>query len=352
VSAVPPTFTIAIAAYNRGPAIARTLDSVLAQTLPALEVVVVDDGSADDTVDFVRRHYPQVRLVPIAHGGQSVARNRGAEEARGDVVVHFDSDDVMMPHALATFADLFRTFPEARAAFADHRYENSITGTVWENHHRTQPQFARMWSTRPVRTVGDSRLYDRRLYYPMLHGGLLQQPWAVYRSTFLESGGFVPGLRSNEDWDLFLRLVYRHPVALTDRVISTHLLEKDRDHVSLSSGQDETNMAVIRRHLQFRRWSDPWASAILRRRLGLYLKSHGDQARPTDLGRAWKMYWRSFCTWPFDPVVAARALCLWPLRLLFGRHPNPVAPNAVSPCAVPTLASAEPPQATAAVRGL
>ena len=76
-----PSFAIAIAAYNRGPAIARTLDSVLAQSLPAQDVVVVDDGSVDDTAAFVRSNYPQVRLVSIAHGGQSVARNRGAEEA-------------------------------------------------------------------------------------------------------------------------------------------------------------------------------------------------------------------------------------------------------------------------------
>src|SRR3954466_15002370 len=96
--------TVAIATYNRGPAIARTLDSVLAQTHPPHEVIVVDDGSTDDTASFVRSAYPQVRLITIEHGGQSIARNKGVEEATAPVVVHFDSDDVMHPHALATFA--------------------------------------------------------------------------------------------------------------------------------------------------------------------------------------------------------------------------------------------------------
>ena len=162
----------------------------------------------------------------------------------------------MMPHALATFADLFRTFPEARAAFADHRYENTITNVVWEDHHRTQPQFSRLRATPVVRSVGEARLYDRRLYYAMLRGNLLQQPWAIYRETFQRLGGFAAGFRSNEDWDLFLRIVYETPVVLTDRVISTHLVEKDRDHVHLSPGQDVNNMRVIRRHLGFRSWRD------------------------------------------------------------------------------------------------
>src|SRR5262249_12828966 len=150
---------------------------------------------------------------------------------------------------------------------------NAVTGLVYENHHATQPQFRRLAAVAPVRSDGDTRLYGRPLYYTLLRGNLLQQPWAVYRDTFLASGGFAPELRSNEDWDLFLRLAYDVPLALTDRVISTHRVEKHKDHVHLSAGQDETNTAVIRRHLQARRWRDPRAWLILRRRLATYLKT-------------------------------------------------------------------------------
>jgi glycosyltransferase involved in cell wall biosynthesis len=260
-----------------------------------------------------------VRLVPVAHAGQSVARNTGAREARGEVVVFFDSDDLMLPHALETLADCLHRFPEARATFADHRYENAVTGLVYENHHATQPQFRRLAAVAPVRSDGDTRLYGRPLYYTLLRGNLLQQPWAVYRDTFLASGGFAPELRSNEDWDLFLRLAYDVPLALTDRVISTHRVEKHKDHVHLSAGQDETNTAVIRRHLRARRWRDPHAWLILRRRLATYLKTAGDEARPASLRRAWRHYADSLWLWPFDHVVAARALVLWPARMLAGR---------------------------------
>jgi glycosyltransferase involved in cell wall biosynthesis len=311
--------SVVIAAFNRGPRIAETLDTVLTQTRPALEVVVADDGSTDGTAAFVRERYPHVRLVTLPHGGQSVARNSGAREARGDVVVFFDSDDVMLPHALETLADCLGRFPEARAAFADHRYENAVTGLAYENHHATQPQFGRLKAVPATRTDGQARLYGRSIYYTLLRGNLLQQPWAVYRDTFLASGGFAADLRSNEDWDLFMRLAYDVPLVLTDRVISTHRVEKHKDHVHLSAGLDETNTAVIRRHLRARRWRDPRAWLILRRRLASYLKTAGDRARSASLRRAWRHYAGSLWLWPFDHVVAARALVLWPAQLVAGR---------------------------------
>jgi glycosyltransferase involved in cell wall biosynthesis len=314
-----PTVSVVIAAYNRGPRIADTLDSVLAQSEPAVEVMVVDDGSSDDTVPFLREHYPQVRLLEVPHAGQSVARNSGAEAARGKVVVFFDSDDIMLPHALETLVGCLQRFPEARVAYADHRYANGVTGTVHENHHYTLPQYRRLADVPVARAGKDERLYGRPIYYTLLYGNLLQQPWAIYRDTFLASGGFAPELRSNEDWDLFLRLAYDVPLVLTDRVISTHRVEKERDHVHLSAGQDETNTAVIRRQLRARRWRDFRATVILRRRLATYLKTAGDQARPTSLPQAWRYYARSLGLWPFDHVVAARALVLWPARMLAGR---------------------------------
>ncbi len=314
-----PTLSVVIAAYDRGPRIAETLDTVLGQSRPAAEVIVADDGSTDGTAAFVRERYPGVRLLALPHGGQSAARNAGARAARGDAVVFFDSDDLMLPHALETLADCLRRFPEARAAFADHRYENAVTGRALENHHATLPQFRRLWGVPAERADGKARLYGRPLYYALLHGNLLQQPWAVRREAFLALGGFAEDLRSNEDWELFLRLAYDVPLVLTDQVISTHRVEKEKDHVHLAPGQDETNMAVIRRHLRARRWRDPRAWLVLRRRLAGYLKHAGDRERPAGLGRAWRHYARSLWLWPFDAVVAARALVLWPVMMLARR---------------------------------
>src|SRR5205814_1481960 len=110
-----------IATYNRGPLIARTLDSVLGQTLPPDEIIVVDDCSPDGTGDWVRSHYPQVRVVRTERNARtSAARNFGAERATGDVLMFLDHDDELLPHAVRTLADGLAAFPRARAAYADH----------------------------------------------------------------------------------------------------------------------------------------------------------------------------------------------------------------------------------------
>lgn len=312
--------SVVIAAYNRGTRIAATLDSVLNQTVPATEIVVVDDGSTDDTVQFVQSNYPDVRVIQAPHGGQSAARNRGAMEARSDTIVFFDSDDIMHKEAIATFAEIQSLFPEAQAIFTDHRYVNHVSGIVYENHHSTLPQFGCLNTIQPVRSQGMNRLYDRRLYYQLLRGNILQQPWAVRRNCFINIGGFAEDLRSNEDWDLYLRIVHNHPVVVSDHVLSTHVVESERNHVHLSDGQAATNMTVLQRHGVARGWADLRAQLPIRRKLGLYHKAFGDQAQADgDTKRAIDDYFQSLCQWPFDHVVAAR-LFLWSLRSITTRQ--------------------------------
>lgn len=94
--------SVVIPAYNASKHIAECLTSVLAQEdSPPYEVIVVDDGSRDETADIVAREFPSVRLVPKSNGGPGSARNRGVAEARGEVIVFIDADDVMLPGRLA-----------------------------------------------------------------------------------------------------------------------------------------------------------------------------------------------------------------------------------------------------------
>jgi glycosyltransferase involved in cell wall biosynthesis len=296
------TLSVVIAAYNRGPRIGPTLDSVRNQTAPADEIIVVDDASTDDTAVWVREHHPEVRVVVCdRNGGTSAARNRGAAEARGDVLVFLDHDDELLPHALATLRELLGLFPEARAAFADHSYTNRVTGVHFDNHHSAQPAFARLKQVRVQRNLPRGRLYrGRAMYEALLHGNLLQQPWAIYRRTFLELGGFAPDVRYCEDWDLYLRVAYAVPVALSDTVISRHLI--DGANLHLAEGQAEMQRRVMLRQLSRRHWWEWRARCVLRRRLGMSYKIEADRSGD------WTWYARSFFAWPFDAVVAARCL--------------------------------------------
>ena len=82
----PPLGSVVIPTYNRAASVVEAIDSVLAQTYPAMEIIVVDDGSTDDTREVVPRRYPQVRYFHQENGGVARARNRGIREARGEFV--------------------------------------------------------------------------------------------------------------------------------------------------------------------------------------------------------------------------------------------------------------------------
>lgn len=309
--------SLVIATWNRGPRIGRTLDSVRAQTRRPDEVVVVDDCSTDGTGDWVREHYPEVRVVrPGANLRTSGARNFGAKAAGGGVLAFLDHDDELLPHALEVLLDNLRAFPAARASFADHIYVNHATGVRYDNHHTARPEFGRLRGVPAIETRGTARLYGRPMYHALLRGNLLQQPWAVYRQSFLDLGGFAEDVRWCEDWDLYLRVADRVPLVLCDDVISLHHIEGDNLH--LTPDQEPMYVRVLARQLTGQRRTDWRAWTVTRRRLAQFAKTAGDRARPGGLAEARRNYARSLQLWPFDHVVAARTL-LWSLRVLAGR---------------------------------
>ena len=97
---VTPTVSVVIPCYNAAPFLRETLDSVLNQTRPPLEVIVVDDGSTDDSAAIAESYGPAVRVIQQENQGESVARNRGMDEARGEWVALLDADDRWLPHKL------------------------------------------------------------------------------------------------------------------------------------------------------------------------------------------------------------------------------------------------------------
>src|SRR6185295_1044085 len=96
-----PAISVIVPTYNCAPYLPESLDSVLEQTARDFEVVVVDDGSTDDTAAVLRAYEGRVRIVGIRHGGLSAARNAGLEQARGQWIAFHDADDVALPDRLA-----------------------------------------------------------------------------------------------------------------------------------------------------------------------------------------------------------------------------------------------------------
>jgi len=118
--------SIVMPAYNRADTISEAIDSVLAQTYPHFELIVVDDGSTDATRDVVRSYRDErVRLIPLgSRHGVSAARNAALREARGDFITYLDSDNLMDRHFLRAFMGAFYRLPDAEAIYcAQYVYE-------------------------------------------------------------------------------------------------------------------------------------------------------------------------------------------------------------------------------------
>jgi glycosyltransferase involved in cell wall biosynthesis len=318
----PVRVSLVIPSYRRGAKIGPTLASAFAQTRLPDEVIVVNDGGFAETTEFVRREFPPVRVLDIPHGGAAVARNTGVASASHPVVVLIDDDDTFRPEGVEVLVRTLTTFPEARAAHGDNSYTHLGTGEHRERNNRDIPSFApRFARVKPIKVSGGVRLYGKALYYEMLRGNILQQPWIVYREAYLAVGGFQSGLVSADDWDLYLRITRRFPVTLTDELIGHQYTEPGRPHLTTDPRQQQGQMEAARRQLALAGWRDPRAALSLRRTLAEHHKAIGDRARGTDSRAAWRAYLRSFAYWPFDLVVAARALAVLPLERL--RRPAP-----------------------------
>jgi len=118
-----PQITVLIDTYNYGRYIEEAIESVLAQDFPAeeMEILVVDDGSTDDTRARVGKYADRVKYIYKKNGGQASAFNRGLAEARGELIFLLDADDYWRPGKLRKIADLFAQHPEAGMIY--HRYE-------------------------------------------------------------------------------------------------------------------------------------------------------------------------------------------------------------------------------------
>jgi glycosyltransferase involved in cell wall biosynthesis len=307
---------LVIAAYRRGNKIAPTLQSALQQTIKFSEILVVDDCSGDGTASWIRDNFPSVRVIePQQNLFTAGARNFGAAAVSSvDWLMFLDHDDLLRPEALEVLLGLADAFPAAVALFADHEYVNRVTGEFYSDHHSSIPSFHRLRNVRVAARSAVGRLFARPLYHALLDGNLLQQPWMIRRDVFHSLGGFNASVRYCEDWEFYLRITGSHRIALSDTVISSHVVEMGNLH--LTPGQEVIYREVLEG--QLRQWPLDFSTQLpCRRRIAAYEKGRGDAEKILLNHRsAWRRYARAATYWPFDHVVLARLL-LWGGAALF-----------------------------------
>jgi glycosyltransferase involved in cell wall biosynthesis len=114
-----PLVSVVIPTYNYGHYIREAIDSALAQTYPVHEIVVVNDGSTDNTTEILKSYGSRIRLCEQANGGPAKARNRGVQECRGELIAFLDADDAWLPRKIERQIEVLRELPEPRVVSTD-----------------------------------------------------------------------------------------------------------------------------------------------------------------------------------------------------------------------------------------
>lgn len=220
-----PIVSVVIPCHNHAAYIAEAIESVRAQTYPAIEIIVVDDGSTDASAAVASR-YPDVRVIRQPQRGPSAARNSGCAACAGDLVVFLDADDKLVPDALAAGVGALAVNPTCAFVYGRYRLI-ARDGT-------------------PMPSEG-GRDVDTHHYLAMLRSNFIGMLAAVmYRKAILmAAGGFDRARASCEDYDVYLRIMRTHPVHGHGAVVAEYRQHGDnmsRDNALML----ENALAVLR----------------------------------------------------------------------------------------------------------
>lgn len=198
-----PAFSVIIAVYNGASTIRRAIESVLSQTYPALELIVVDDGSTDATAAEVAQFGGLVRYVYQSNAGVSAARNAGAWLATGEWLAFLDADDWYYPDRLRLHAEWIERDPALDFLTGDYDYVRSDGSRISRSMEKTEAgsmMLRRAAGQRDVLMEED----EISLYIENHFGDT--HTLSVPRKTFLELGGYPLGRRVCEDVNFLIRL--------------------------------------------------------------------------------------------------------------------------------------------------
>jgi glycosyltransferase involved in cell wall biosynthesis len=250
-----PLVSVVIPAFNAAATLNATLDSVLAQTHPRVEVVVVDDGSTDETPAVLASYGDRLRAVRQRNGGLANARNAGWRLARGDYVAIMDADDVCAPERISVQLRALQRHPEAvlcSSAFTafDHAgFVSASHGARYYSAIRDAPDGLRSlygqeadleipagaWPSlrEPLRVP----VHVGRVYPALAFGNFVHPPTAmVRRDALLAAGPFDESLRWNSDWEWFVRVSRLGPFVYAERPLLDYRLSRTQMSATPTDG--------------------------------------------------------------------------------------------------------------------
>jgi glycosyltransferase involved in cell wall biosynthesis len=218
--------SVNIPTFNRAHLIRHALDSVVCQTYPNLEIVVIDDGSTDATRGVVAEYGDRVRYFHQPNGGLGVARNAALAKSTGDCIAFLDSDDEWFDFKLAVQVEALERLPDVAFLFTEFVILKD-NGTRIHNGSQTWLARSVDWSEIYARKTSSAALglkragrdfgvYTGPMYRQFLDEALVLPTTAIVRRAALGSLRFTEGMRIFEDWEFFAQLARGHAGAFLD----------------------------------------------------------------------------------------------------------------------------------------
>ena len=305
---VCPLVSVIIPAYNSGPYLAETIESALGQTYPHREIIVVDDGSTDDTGSRVARYGAAVTYIRQEPAGVGAARNRGLAAARGEYIALLDHDDLWEPDKLAVQVAVAARHPESGLIVCD---GVEFDGPRILARHLLAPEYRRALAGAPGGEI------TRHIYLDLVQGAAIRCPaqTLIPRAVMQKLGPLSTARNEATDTDYYLRIARGHAVTFHH-----HPLTRWRYLPTSSSGPEEGRMLrwgtliapVLAREARRAAVEDrPAVRAALRALVRRQARDAYYYGRRHDLTRARASLWTVMRHAPLDAHALAYLAALW-----------------------------------------
>lgn len=220
------TVSVIIPTYNYGRFVGEAIESVLAQTYPIAEIVVVDDGSTDDTEDIVRR-FGDVRYIKQPNAGVCAARNKGFEISTGEIIAFLDADDTWLPEKVERQVAKFEEDADIGLVHCGMREFDSATG-----------------ETRAVHLDGLEGWVATEIALFTLPTILGPGGAILVRHDVIDDvGGFDTRLKNGEDWEFCLRVAMKYKVGFVREVLVNYRSHGMNAHKNVAEMERSTAIA-------------------------------------------------------------------------------------------------------------
>lgn len=219
-------FSVVMPLYNKAPYVAKAIGSVLAQSLTDYELVIMDDGSMDDSFAMALQSmegHPQCHIYRQANGGVSVARNNAVALSQGEYLCFLDADDWWEPTFLEEMSKMIEAFPDAGV------YGTNYT-IVNETKRKTHVATVGVEQGFEGGYINYCQVYAKTLAMPLWTGAV-----CMPRQMFEEMGGFPKGIKLGEDFMLWIRVSLKYQVAFLNKPLSNY--NQDVDAVNRGVGR-------------------------------------------------------------------------------------------------------------------